>query len=105
VLGLEEVGVHDNFFQLGGHSLLATRVLSRIREAFDVAPPLRALFEKPTIGRLALTITQMQADQGGDDEMARLIDELSGLSGEELREALDTEIRLHEEANRHERLV
>ncbi|HEY2738472.1 MAG TPA: non-ribosomal peptide synthetase, partial [Thermoanaerobaculia bacterium] len=45
LLGVERVGARDNFFTLGGHSLLGTRVLSRLREAFEVEVPLRDLFE------------------------------------------------------------
>ncbi|EGJ29404.1 MULTISPECIES: non-ribosomal peptide synthetase [Moorena] len=49
VLGIEKVGIHDNFFDLGGHSLLATQVVSRIGQAFDIEFPLRKIFESSTV--------------------------------------------------------
>ena len=49
VLGLEQVGIEDNFFESGGHSLKATQVLSRVREAFQVELPLRQFFAAPVI--------------------------------------------------------
>jgi acyl carrier protein len=56
LLGVEQVGIHDNFFDLGGHSLLATQVISRVRELFNVEIALRQLFETPTVTDLAQSI-------------------------------------------------
>ncbi|NDJ23257.1 amino acid adenylation domain-containing protein [Nostoc sp. B(2019)] len=56
VLGLEQVGIYDNFFNLGGHSLLATQVISLTRKAFKIELALRSLFESPAIATLAKTV-------------------------------------------------
>jgi acyl carrier protein len=63
VLGIEQVGVHDNFFtELGGSSLLATQLVARLRSRVQTDLPVRRFFEGPTIGELALAIGSNGSD-------------------------------------------
>jgi hypothetical protein len=53
LLGIDGIGIHDDFFALGGHSLMATRVLARVDASLGVRLALRDVFDAPTIHRLA----------------------------------------------------
>jgi acyl transferase domain-containing protein/acyl carrier protein len=53
LLGIDSIGVRDDFFALGGHSLIAVRLFAKIKKAFRVDYPMSVLFEAPTIERLA----------------------------------------------------
>ncbi len=90
VLGIERVGVEDDFFALGGHSLLATQVVAQVRSDFAVELPLHSLFTYPTIASLAAEIVGMMGDSE-EEETARLMAELEGLSDEEAERLLASE--------------
>jgi acyl carrier protein len=80
VLGVEKVGVEDDFFALGGHSLLATQVVAQVRSDFAVELPLHSLFTCPTVKSLSAEIMRLMGD---DDETAELLKQMEGLSDEE----------------------
>ncbi|WP_272860414.1 type I polyketide synthase [Paracoccus stylophorae] len=56
LLGVEQVGVEDSFFDLGGHSLIAVRLFATIRKTYSVDFPISVLFEAPTIAACAALI-------------------------------------------------
>ena len=56
LLGVDRVGMNDNFFLIGGHSLFGTRLIARIRDSFGVDLPLRSIFDSPTPAQLARQI-------------------------------------------------
>jgi len=88
LLGVEAVGVYDNFFALGGHSLLATQVVAHIGQQFPVAFPLRCLFISPTIAEMALLITQLWAAMIDPIEVAALLTTVEQLPEEQLSRAV-----------------
>lgn len=58
LLGINTVGINDNFFDLGGHSLIAVRLFRLIKKTYAIDLPISALFEAPTIASSALMIQQ-----------------------------------------------
>ena len=85
VLGIEQLGIHDNFFKLGGHSLQATQVVVQVREVFRVKLPLRSLFEAPTVDGLVSKMAALWGERAVVDEIARIFTELEQLSEDEIK--------------------
>jgi len=65
-LGVERVGLQDNFFALGGHSLLATRLRARLQEQLGIELPLRLFFEGETLERFSAKVAELQQAPGSD---------------------------------------
>jgi acyl transferase domain-containing protein len=79
LLGIGQIGIHDNFFDLGGHSLLATQVNTRVLKAMSVQLPLSALFDHPTIEELATAIIGIRAAQADGDTVANVLADLESM--------------------------
>ncbi|WP_212004531.1 non-ribosomal peptide synthetase/type I polyketide synthase [Chitinophaga sp. HK235] len=60
LLGVDRIGIQDNFFTLGGHSLLATRVVSAVRKELETELSVKDLFDHPTVEKLATWLQQQQ---------------------------------------------
>jgi acyl carrier protein len=91
-LGLERVSIHDDFFELGGDSIKALRILSRARDKFQVELPQSVLFSVQfTVAEMAKLIDQYQLESVSEEELAELMDELDGLSDDDVKAQLDGE--------------
>jgi amino acid adenylation domain-containing protein len=76
LLGVERVGVEDNFFTVGGHSLLGAQLIVRVRDAFGVELPLLMVFEAPTVRQLAAEIERLllaQLEAMSDDDAQSIL--------------------------------
>jgi acyl carrier protein len=80
-LGVECIGVDDNFIELGGDSFRATRLISRVRDKFQLEVPMQALLKALTIAEMAKAIISHKANQIGPDELEHILDEVEGSSG------------------------
>ncbi len=85
VLGLERVGMRDNFFDLGGHSLLATQLVSRLTQGHGIQVTLQMVFDARDLGELADRIIEKELASADAEELDEALREMDGLSAEELR--------------------
>jgi acyl transferase domain-containing protein len=91
LLGIAQVGVHDNFYELGGHSLLVTQVAARLRATFPVETSLQQIFEAQTVASQALALIEALANQDADEDIAELLAEIEQLTPDDVQALLDDE--------------
>lgn len=82
LLGIDRVGVDDDFFVLGGHSLLATQLISRVRTIFDLEVSLQDFFMAPSIKKMAEVIEEAMFAKTSSSKMDELLDLLEAADNE-----------------------
>jgi len=80
LFAIEQIGIHDDFFELGGDSVMAAQSISRIKDNFDVDVHVGDIFEKPTIDELAESILSNTLKHLGDDDLHEIVTEMDEMS-------------------------
>jgi amino acid adenylation domain-containing protein len=93
VLGKEQIGPHDNFFEIGGQSLLAVRVAARLRETFDVDLPVSRIFEFQALGDLAAHIDGLKINSAAARHEREGIPTLTRVSRESVLRVTDPSLQ------------
>ena len=78
LLGVDRIGVNDNFFMLGGNSLLAAKFITRLEQEFQIKMPFEELFKAPSLRQLSVTVEQKNPLMTAQmfDQMNDLLDDL-----------------------------
>ena len=87
-LGISQIGIYDNFFELGGHSLLATKIVSRIRQAFQVELPVQLVFRAPTVAQIAAHLVATEAQPGRTLKIALALRQLRQMNSQDRQRML-----------------
>ena len=88
ILGIEKIGIEDDFFELGGDSVLATQIVSRLRDMFRMDLPLIVLFDAPSIEKLAQFMIANEARPGLTEKTAGVLKRIEGMTEEEVTRTL-----------------
>jgi acyl carrier protein len=87
-LGIEKVGIEEDFFELGGASVVATQIVSRLRQMFHMDLPAILLFDTPTIEKLARYMVEHEAQPGLTEKTAALLKRIEGMTEEEVARSM-----------------
>jgi acyl carrier protein len=88
ILGMEKIGIEDDFFELGGDSILATQIISRLRQMFRMDLPPIILFDASSIEKLADYMIAHETRPGLTEKTAVVLQRIEGMSEEEVARSL-----------------
>lgn len=86
-LGVEQIGVNDDFFDLGGHSLLGAHIVDRLRQVFAIELPFSMLIEATTVAQMAAHIDNLRLERDRRDQL-EILNRLRNLSEEDVEKEL-----------------
>lgn len=91
LLGIQTIGVNDDFFDLGGNSLLGTQLIAQVREQFNIELPFQSLFADPTISGITKIIDlEMNKASQKIDKVASVLSRIEKISDQQAVEMLRT---------------
>jgi acyl transferase domain-containing protein len=88
-LGINRIGVEDNFFDLGGHSLLGAQLTVEMQQKFKVPVDIGLLFAYPTIATISGVLLEQQVNQSDEELLAQQLDQLEQMTDEEVQALLE----------------
>jgi acyl carrier protein len=91
LLGIEQIGIHDDFFDLGGDSLLGTQLITHLCDTFQIDLALLTVFETSTVADLALVILQKKAELADDALLLKELEQLEQMTDDEVQTLLTVE--------------
>jgi acyl carrier protein len=88
ILDIEQIGIHDNFFDLGGHSLAATRIVAQVINAFQVDVSVNDLFDAPTIAKMSEVVTASHIKCASAAELLQILQDIEAMTDEEAQQSI-----------------
>jgi amino acid adenylation domain-containing protein len=93
VLGVEKIGINDNFIMMGGHSLAAMQVLARLRKTFQIGVPVRVLFEARNVAELVQAMSAEERIPGRLEKIARVVKKIEQMGEDDVSRILEARRR------------
>ncbi|GCE28516.1 polyketide synthase [Dictyobacter alpinus] len=89
ILGIEQIGVQDNFFDLGGDSIMAIKILKACLDTFKIELSIQQFFASPTIAHQARLVLSKQMESLDHEQLADFLQELQDMSEEDVMALLE----------------